>query len=392
MANLNDIQKALSLVAVLLALGSGLPAQVSIIGDGSPPDPSAGLEIGLPGKGLLIPRMTVDQRNAIASPEEGLLIYCTDCGLSGTGAICIWSNGAWSTAGLCKTETPVAGTQTATPCNITWNWNAVAGAAGYKWNTVNSYDSAIDMGSSTSKLEAGLSPGITYTRYAWAYSACGVSAPVALSMSIPVHQCGQVLTDCRDNKTYPTVLIGTQCWMAQSLNVGTMVDGTVTQTDNGIIEKYCHGNYPSRCDSYGGGLYQWGELMNYTSSSNANPSGRQGICPEGWHLPSDAEWTQMTNLLGGASVAGGKMKEAGYIHWQYPNTGATNTSGFTALGAGFRNTAASFLSFSQHVVFWTATETSSSNAWSWILYYDSAQENQYSYPKVSGFSARCLKD
>jgi len=97
--------------------------------------------------------------------------------------------------------------------------------------------------------------------------------------------CGQTLSDPRDGKNYATVQIGTQCWMAQNLNVGTRIDGTATQANNGTIEKYCYSDNDANCTTYGG-LYQWDEMMQYTTTQ-----GVQGICPTGWHLPVDAEWT-----------------------------------------------------------------------------------------------------
>jgi uncharacterized protein (TIGR02145 family) len=81
----------------------------------------------------------------------------------------------------------------------------------------------------------------------------------------------------------------------QNLNIGTMINNAVNQTNNSIIEKYCYGYNAANCAIYGG-LYQWDEIMIYTASSNANPSGRQGICPTGWHIPSDAEWRQFLRL------------------------------------------------------------------------------------------------
>jgi len=137
-------------------------------------------------------------------------------------------------------------------------------------------------------------------------------------------------------------LIGTQCWFKENLNVGTMINGTHNQTNNSVIEKYCYNNLTSNCDIYGG-LYQWGEMVQYlngtsnTTTWNPPPTGNvQGICPTGWHIPKDAEWTVLTTYLGGVSVAGGAMKETGNAHWSSPNTGATNSSGFTALGSGLR--------------------------------------------------------
>jgi uncharacterized protein (TIGR02145 family) len=119
--------------------------------------------------------------------------------------------------------------------------------------------------------------------------------------------------------------------MAENLNVGTKINSTSDgqlQTDNEILEKYCYNNDIANCNIYGG-MYEWNEAMQYDTTEGA-----QGICPDGWHIPTDAEWTTLTTFLGGESVAGGKMKEAGFAHWYSPNTGATNESGFTGLPGG----------------------------------------------------------
>ncbi len=144
----------------------------------------------------------------------------------------------------------------------------------------------------------------------------------------PPYQCGDTLLDARDGKKYKTVQIGSQCWMQENLDFGLMIDGTYSQTDNDTIEKYCYDNDSLNCGIYGG-LYQWNEMMNYLLIP-----GTKGICPAGWHLPSSEEWTQLSNWLGGLSIAGGKLKETGTLHWRSPNTGATNISGFTALPGG----------------------------------------------------------
>jgi uncharacterized protein (TIGR02145 family) len=203
--------------------------------------------------------------------------------------------------------------------------------------------------------------------------------------------CGQPFLDTRNNKIYNTVQIGSQCWMAQNLNVGTMMPGSDSQINNGIIEKYCWGNNEANCDVYGG-LYQWDEYMNYATSSNANPSNRQGICFTGWHIPSDAEWQQLVSFLGGSSVAGGKMKEAGTAHWTSPNTGATNSSGFTALPGGNRMPDGSFSGFQYYAFLWSSTEYSSSYSWYQFLYFDYAVVSRMNWDKFQGYSGRCLKD
>ncbi|MCD4680222.1 MAG: hypothetical protein K8S00_07525, partial [Bacteroidales bacterium] len=133
-------------------------------------------------------------------------------------------------------------------------------------------------------------------------------------------KCGKPFTDLRDGQAYNTVQIGDQCWMAENLNIGERISSSMNQTNNGVIEKYCINN-PGNCDEYGG-FYQWNEMMEYSTIA-----GSQGICPNGWHVPTYDEWTILYSYLGGYEVAGGKMKESGTLHWLPPNTGATNESG-----------------------------------------------------------------
>jgi uncharacterized protein (TIGR02145 family) len=187
-----------------------------------------------------------------------------------------------------------------------------------------------------------------------------------------------------EGMTYNTVLIGTQCWFRENLNLGTRIDGTQNQTDNGIIEKYCYNNNESNCDVYGG-LYQWNEMMQYVTQE-----GSQGICPSGWHLPAHSEWTALTSFLGGLDVAGGKLKETGTFHWASPNTGATNESGFTALPGGVRED--QFYSLTITGVFWTSSEDGSTEAWNRNLFNSSANIILYLDYKIGGYSVRCLKD
>ena len=199
--------------------------------------------------------------------------------------------------------------------------------------------------------------------------------------------CGIPFTDPRDDQTYNSIQIGDQCWMAENLNIGIMINGSNNQTDNSIIEKYCYDNSTANCDEYGG-LYQWNEMMQYTTTQ-----GMQGICPADWHLPTDGEWTILTDLLGGLDVAGGKMKETGTSHWVSPNTGATNESGFTALPGGFCIVSAGvFLYLGQSGYWLSSTEYSETNAWYRSLSYNNNIVNHDNITKFSGFSVRCLKD
>ncbi len=189
-----------------------------------------------------------------------------------------------------------------------------------------------------------------------------------------------------EGQYYHTVQIDSQCWMKENLNVGTMINGTSNQINNGQIEKYCYDNNEANCNTYGG-LYQWNEMMQYVTTE-----GVKGICPLGWHLPSDAELTMLTDYLGGEGVAGGKMKEAGLTHWASPNIGATNESGFTALPGGYRNSGGSFGNLTYYAYFWSSSQGDASNAWTRDLYWDHEGVYRYGNYKSYGFSARCLQD
>ena len=182
-------------------------------------------------------------------------------------------------------------------------------------------------------------------------------------------------------QTYQTVIIGNQCWMAENLNIGTAIPGTQNQTNTGTNEKYCYNDNASNCDTYGG-LYQWDEMMQYTTTPGA-----QGICPPSWHLPTDAEWNTLATYAGG----GGGLKEEYTFHWASPNTGATNTSGFTAYGGGYRHSSGSFGNLTYYGIFWTSTENGT-NAVEWYLEYNSAGVYHGPDNKVSGYSVRCIKN
>ena len=129
-----------------------------------------------------------------------------------------------------------------------------------------------------------------------------------------------------DNNHYTIVEIGSQTWMVENLKSTHYPDGTAAAY-------YDYDHDPNNSLIYGR-LYAWSPAMNGAASSNTNPSNVQGVCPNGWHLPSKSEWQQLAGFLGGSDIAGGKLKETGNAHWISPNTGATDETGFTALPAG----------------------------------------------------------
>ena len=133
-----------------------------------------------------------------------------------------------------------------------------------------------------------------------------IGAFARIPSSIPF-SCGGLLLDARDGQAYNTVQIGTQCWMAESMNIGVMTSHNSPMANNGVIEKYCYENDVIKCQEWGG-LYQWDEAMQYSTNE-----GSQGICPASWHIPSETEWDILDDFFVHHSVAGGKMKESGTL-------------------------------------------------------------------------------
>ncbi|MHC1706734.1 MAG: FISUMP domain-containing protein [Bacteroidales bacterium] len=243
------------------------------------------------------------------------------------------------------------------------------------------------------------SSSITYVLQ-WAISnSCG-----STSDEVHVHlnattgmPCAGTPTVVYEGRTYNTIAIGNQCWLKENLNVGEMIPGNSAQSNNSIIEKYCYNNDTNNCAIYGG-LYQWNEMMQYVTNE-----GVQGICPPGWHIPTDAEFCTMTLAidptvncsLDNASTGtncGTKIKESDTAHWLNPNI-ATNESGFTALGATFRDTGGNFFSPLKHsAYFFTSTEFNSTYAWRRSFSHSSWAVGRYIYGKSAGYSVRCLKN
>ena len=160
-----------------------------------------------------------------------------------------------------------------------------------------------------------------------------------------VHPSVSTFVDSRDSKKYNQVQIGEQVWMAENLNYD-VPDNT---TD------VCYSNNADNCARYGR-LYNWSTAMGGASSSSTNPSGVQGVCPVGWHLPSNAEWTQLTDYVGGTSKAGTKLKSStGWNSYQNIPAG-TDEYGFSALPGGYGNSDGSFLNAGSNGIWWSATE------------------------------------
>jgi uncharacterized protein (TIGR02145 family) len=187
-------------------------------------------------------------------------------------------------------------------------------------------------------------------------------------MIIVVNTSAQVtasFTDSRDGKQYKTVKIGTQTWMAENL---------AFKSNSGC---YAYANNENNVKTYGY-LYNWETAKK--------------VCPSGWHLPSQDEWTILSTSLGGESTAADKLKESGTTHWQKPVSQATNESGFTALPGGYRNENGEYWVLGYNGWWWCSTENDSERAHN-VLIYGHTPELILSYVnKIAGFSVRCIKD
>ncbi len=271
---------------------------------------------------------------------------------------------------------------------------------GVCWNTVPNPTTANSKtldGTGTGSYTSSMTGLAMNTKY-WirAYATNNIGTQYGNEITIITKDCS-VLTDARDGKSYNVVLLGSQCWMAQNLNYGSMVSGAIEQTSNSIPEKYCYDNISSNCDTWGG-LYQWGEAVQYyngasnTTSWNPAPTGNvTGICPADWHLPTNTEWDVLCATLGGTGVAGGKLKETGTIHWNSPNAGATNSSGFTALAGGIRHIDQNFIGMMNYNQFWTTTQNSD-NAYYRSMNYNYEYVTSNMYWKTTGSSIRCIQN
>ena len=202
---------------------------------------------------------------------------------------------------------------------------------------------------------------------------------------------GPNITDVEGN-TYKTVYIGTQQWMAENLKVSKYNDGTTipnitdnTQWYNLTTGAWAYYNNDAANNAKYGKLYNW-----YAVSPTTN--GNKNICPTGWHVPTDAEWTVLTDYLGGQTISGGKLKEVGTTNWNSPNTGATNMSLFTGLPGGDRASNGFYYSIGSLGYWWSSIESITSNAWTRNLSLNYGDAYRSSSFKKNGLSVRCLRD
>jgi uncharacterized protein (TIGR02145 family) len=302
-------------------------SQVSINNDGSQPDNSAMLDVSSTTKGMLVPRMTASDIQAISDPADGLIVFCT----------------------------------------TDHKFYAFISSE-YKWREI-------------------------------LYGSTTVLPPL---------RCGiDMLNDTRDGYNYTTVSIGTQCWMAENLAYLPEVSPPSVYSDadpyyyvygysgTEVAAAKATANYTTY-----GVLYNWSAAMNGSASSSANPSGVRGVCPVGWHLPSDAEWKQLEMFLGlspaDAEIANWRGTHAPQLKtidgWNSNN--GTNTSGFSALPGGCRLSANPFNGYiGLDGYWWSSTESPTTGIWFRDIHDDHTSVYRGDWPnKDYGFSVRCIKD
>lgn len=398
--NINTSKNIAFLISLLLILVTSISVfsqGTAINTTGTAADQSAGLDIQFPNKGLLIPRMTTNERNLITNPAEGLQIINIT-----TKCIEVYFNPIWQNifCGCTPLSPPTESTHTPSEFQIIWNWNHITGANGYKYNTINDYNTSFDNSLNTSYTQTGLNPNTLYNLYVWVYNDCGISNVKTLSASTLNFICGFSNINDIDGNTYNTVLIGSQCWLKENLktskyrngiDIPNLSDDLQWETDLGGA--YCCFN--NNCITNGN---TYGFLYNWHAVNSIN-----GLCPSGWHIPSNAEWCIMENTVEAGTDptcntigwrgtnTGNLLKEVGIAHWSSPNSGASNSSGFTALPGGYRSDNSHYWFLNDNGRFWSSTPTGNS-AWSRTLSYADNNIYRNTNLKGAGNSIRCIKD
>jgi len=226
--------------------------------------------------------------------------------------------------------------------------------------------------------------------------------PCIVTPPAPSFTCGTSTVTDIDGNIYNTVSIGTgataQCWTKENLKVTKYNDGTLIPLDASGTST---GTVSETWSSQPGGartvyandannLTTYGYLYNWFAVNDA-----KGLCPTGWHVPTDAEWTTLESYLNTVAPTGnvgGKMKSTGTTYWNTPNSGADNSSGFTALPGGYRDNYGSFNYIRYYAFFWSATKYDNFNAWYRPLYNTNGNVIRNYNDKPVGASVRCLRD
>jgi len=284
--------------------------------------------------------------------------------------------------------------------NASVNAKGLSTLVSFEYDTVTTYGKTVKADPDTLTLNAsasvsanvtGLEAGKKYHFRVKAVNQAGTTFGSDLSFTTTVKKEGVTvfnpgltygsITDI-DGNSYKTIQIGTQTWMAENLKTTSLTDGTAVPfiLDATTWSKMTTPGYTW----YNGDSLAYGAMYNW----HAVKTGR--LCPDGWHVPTDAEWTVLTSYLGDLSVSGGKLKETGTLHWNTPNNGATNETGFTALPGGYRDYFGIFGSIKRIGYWWSSSEATSSDAWFRGMHFNYINADRSSSNKKSGFSVRCI--
>jgi len=362
-------------------------AQVGINTDGDSPNSSAMLDVKSTSKGFLPPRMTFAQRNQIASPAEGLIIFCTNCNQDGTGCICLYMGGQWiSLTTSCQLPvTPAEDSHVQSNTQIIWRWSSVPIATGYKWHTSNNFLAASNLGSDTAKTETGLTQGTSYTRYVWAYNDCGHSDPVvmqgqALSCGTSFtrsHSAGSVAPVAK-TVTYGTVTgipgENAKCWITRNLGA-TQPPNTVDDDTEPSAGWYWQFNRKQGYKHDGNTLTPSWTLTSIDENSDwqSDNDPCSLLLGSAWRIPTYAEWYNVDNSGGWATWSGPwgshlSMHAAGYL--LYSSGSITNRGVF-----GY---------------YWSSTQYSNTNGYR--LGFNSGFCGGGDAYKTYGFPLRCIRE
>jgi uncharacterized protein (TIGR02145 family) len=194
-----------------------------------------------------------------------------------------------------------------------------------------------------------------------------------------------------DGNVYHTIAIGTQIWMVENLKTSRYRNGDLIGTTNPVTLDIQSESTPKYQWSYDGNennATTYGKLYTWNAIND-----NRKLTPAGWHIPNNEEWTILMHFLG-ETVAGGKLKETGSVHWLSPNTGATNETGFMALPCGYRSVSGNFGNLGNFGYWWSADEyyPNPNFAWIWYLNNENSSLNNSPSSKGTGFSVRCIQD
>ena len=384
------MKKTIAFLAFLLLTGFNTFSQVAISNDGSAPSTSAMLEVKSTTKGLLPPRLTFAQREAIANPAEGLVVICTNCKVDGTGCISMFLGGHWlNLSGNCDLPAaPAEGIHEQSNGQIIWHWNSTPIAAGYKWNFEDNYETAYSMGLATSKTETFLSTGVSYDAWVWAYNSCGHSAPTLLSAqalgcgsSFTVNHTAGAVAPVTKTVTYGTVtnIPGetSKCWITRNLGA--------TQQPN---------TYQDITEAAAGWYWQFNHIQGYkhdgtTLTPNATWIGS---------ISENSDWTSGNDPC--SSLLGSAWRIPTFTEWSNVDEFGYWSGGNDAFSSGLQLHAAGY-------VYVTASSGSLFDRGSYGYYQSSKQENatycsflyfsnnfcyMWGQYKTGGFSIRCVRD